>query len=136
MGNMELNNPNPTQEPSSTWLSNLLEEVYNRGYNECDGFKQKGLLSDFLYSKKQAIQAEILKAEKRGEGRGRYLTASMIMMKHACYLSAHATQGLPEMTTKVIKELQNTIEMELDKNEKFMRPQKLEADLNKMNRGE
>lgn len=35
----------------------LLEEVYDQGYNAGDGFKQPGLLSDFLYEKKLAIQA-------------------------------------------------------------------------------
>ena len=42
----------------------LLEEVYDLGYNEGDGFHKKGhILSDFLYEKMQAIEAEILRLE-------------------------------------------------------------------------
>lgn len=41
-----------------------LEEVFNRGYNNGDGFKQKGLLSDFLKTKEYEITNIVLQAYK------------------------------------------------------------------------
>jgi hypothetical protein len=46
-----------TPDSEAIDLYAFLEQVYNRGYNAGEGFKQKGLLSDFLYAKKQELLA-------------------------------------------------------------------------------